>query len=65
MEVKLKYEVAEPFVENIVKARGKDPETFLHPDKANLARPTSLAGMTKAAFYVRKHAGHKAATIVD
>lgn len=65
MEVKLKYEVVEPFVKNLVKARGKDPETFLHPDKTNLAHPTSLAGMTKAAYYVQKHAGHKAATIVD
>lgn len=65
MEIKLNNYIEAPYGENLVRARGLDPKTFLEPNENNMLSPILLDNIIFAADWVIKNVNKKAATIVD
>lgn len=66
MEVRLKYEVQEPFDRELMKVRGiEDIRKFLYPTKNELQEPINLDGVEKGKQLLTKMAGEKALLLVD
>lgn len=68
MNIKLKYEVRAPYVENLIKQRGiEDIEHFLHPSEEDLQAPGFLGATecSKAVEAIENNVGKRAMTIVD
>lgn len=66
MNVKLKYQVDYPYVENLIKARGiEDVVAFLHPSVDNLQDPYDLDNMDIAVDLVQKYVEEPTLVVVD